>query len=115
MKFRILSACALACAYALAGARDVAAQENKGKPAEVKVSGGERDAAAKIEKAKGPEARLQAAAEFVKKYPKSALRPQVARYVSGEIANIQDAQLKISVAQAYLGFFNEPPGAAARV
>ena len=112
MKLRILSACALACACALAGAGVAAAQDNKGGQAEVKVSGGERDAAAKIEKAKGPEARLQAAAEFVKKYPKSALRPQVAQKVADEIAGVQDTQLKISLAQTYLDFFNEPAEAA---
>jgi hypothetical protein len=110
MKFRILSACALACGLAYAGA--AAAQDNKGKQAEVKVSGGERDAAAKIEKAKGAEARLQAAVEFVKKYPKSALRPQVAQVILNEIAGTQDAQLKISLAQTYLDFFKEPSEAA---
>src|SRR5947209_475999 len=110
MKFRILSACALACVCALAGAGVASAQDSK--PADVKVSGGERDAAAKIEKAKGTEARLQAASEFVKKYPKSALRPQVAQKIADEIAGTQDTQLKISLAQTYLDFFNEPAEAA---
>ena len=104
MKFRILSACALACLCALAGAVPAAAQGNQAKPADVKVSGGERDAAAKIEKAKGTEARLQAASEFVKKYPKSSLRPQIAQKIADEIAGTQDAQLKISLAQTYLSY-----------
>lgn len=112
MKFRILSACVLACACALAGAARAAAQDNKAKQSDVKVSSGERDAAAKIDKAQGPEAKLQAGAEFVKKYPKSALRPQVAQAVAREIANTQDAQLKISLAQTYLGFFTDPSEAA---
>jgi hypothetical protein len=112
MKFRILSACALACVCALAGAGVAAAQDNKAKQAEVKVSGGERDAAAKIDKAQGAEAKLQAGAEFVKKYPKSALRPQVAKKIADEIAGVQDNQLKISLAQTYLGFFNDPSEAA---
>ncbi|PYS82555.1 MAG: hypothetical protein DMF67_12460 [Acidobacteria bacterium] len=110
MKFRILSACALACVCALAGAGVASAQDSK--PADVKVSGGERDAAAKIDKAKGTEARLQAASEFVKKYPKSSLRPQVAQKLADEIAATQDAQLKISLAQTYLDFFKEPSEAA---
>jgi hypothetical protein len=110
MKFRILSACALACVCALAGAG--AAQDNKAKQGEVKVSGGERDAAAKIDKAQGPEAKLQAGAEFVKKYPKSALRPQIAKAIADEIAGTQDTQLKISLAQTYLGIFNDPSEAA---
>jgi len=110
MKFRILSACALACVCALAGA--AAAQDNKAKQTEVTVSGGARDAAAKIDKAQGPEAKLQAGAEFVKKYPKSALRPQVAKAIADVIAGTQDNQLKISLAQTYLGVFNDPSEAA---
>lgn len=107
MRFRILAA-ALACACALAGAGRAAAQGEQSKQADVKVSSGERDAAAKIDKAQGPEAKLQAAAEFVKKYPKSALRPQVAQAVAREIANAQDNQLKISLAETYLTFFTDP-------
>src|ERR1044072_2813525 len=124
MRFRILAA-ALACACALAGAGRAAAQGDKSKQADVKVSGGERDAAAKIDKAQGPEAKMQAAAEFVKKYPKRALRPQAeegwepaadlvkkhpkgalraqdARAVAREIANAQDNQWKISLAETCL-------------
>ena len=106
MKFRILAACALACAFVSGAASAVYSQGDK--QAEVKVSGGERDALAKIEKAKGAEARLQAGAEFVKKYPKSPLRPKVAKAVADEIAGTSDEQLKISLAETYLGFFNEP-------
>jgi len=108
MKFKILAACALACAFASSTA--VHAQGDK--QAEVKVSGGERDALTKIEKAKGAEARLQAGAEFVKKYPQSSLRPKVAQAVADEIAKTSDEQLKISLAETYLGFFNEPSEAA---
>lgn len=110
MKFRILAACALACAFASSAATAVQAQGEK--QAEAKVSGGERDALAKIEKAKGAEARLQAGAEFVKKYPQSPLRPKVAQAVANEIAGTSDEQLKISLAETYLGFFNEPSEAA---
>jgi hypothetical protein len=101
MKFRILSACALVCALALGAA----AQE---KQAEVKVSGGERDAAAKIEKAKGTEAKLQAAAAFVKKYPQSPLRAQIAEGLSREIDQTTDNQAKASLALAFLDIFNQP-------
>ena len=103
MKFRILSACALVCALALG----TGAQE-AGKQAEVKVSGGERDAAAKIEKAKGTEARLQAAAAFVKKYPQSSLRRQVAETLAREVAAVTDAQQSLSLAQTFTDIFNQP-------
>jgi hypothetical protein len=111
MKFRIIAACALACAFALGAAPAVSAQDNN-KPAEPKVSGGERDAAAKVDKAKGAEAKLQAGAEFVKKYPNSPLRPKVAKSVADEVAAASDDQLKISLAETYLGFFNQPTEAA---
>src|ERR1051325_6860261 len=106
MKFRILAACALACAFAF-GVAPAASAQDKNKPAEPKVSGGERDAAAKLDKAKGAEAKLQAGADFVKKYPNSPLRPKVAKSVADEIAAASDDQLKISLAQTYLGFFNQ--------
>ncbi|HEV3468270.1 MAG TPA: hypothetical protein VG148_03040 [Pyrinomonadaceae bacterium] len=105
MKLRFLSACAAAaCACALAWG--AAAQETK--QDEPKVSGGERSAIEKIDKAKGPEAKLQAAAEFLKKYPKSALRPKVAEVVGAEIAAAADPQLKASLARTYLDIFTEP-------
>src|ERR1051325_9557275 len=110
MKFRILAACALACAFVSGAAQAVYAQGDK--QADAKVSGGERDALAKFEKAKGAEAKLQAGAEFIKKYPQSSLRPKVAQAVADEVAKTSDEQLKISLAETYLGFFNEPSEAA---
>lgn len=110
MKFRILAACALACAFVPGAVSTTFAQGDK--QAEAKVSGGERDALAKLDKAKGAEAKLQAGAEFVKKYPQSSLRPKVAQAVADEVAKTSDEQLKISLAETYLGFFNEPSEAA---
>lgn len=103
MKFRILSACALVCALALGAAAQEAAKQ-----AEVKVSGGERDAAAKVEKAKGVEAKLQAAAAFVKKYPQSPLRKQIAESLAGEVAAATDPQTSLSLAQTYADIFSLP-------
>ena len=103
MMFRILSALALACALAVA----VAAQE-KPKQDEPKVSGGEREAAQKIEKAKGTEAKLQLAAAFVKKYPQSPLRGQLAESLAREIAETTDNQAKGSLAQTFLDIFSLP-------
>ena len=103
MKFRILSACALVCALAAGAAAQEAAKQ-----AEVKVSGGERDAAAKVQKAKGIEARLQAAAAFVKKYPQSPLRKQMAEALASEVAATTDAQTSLSLAQTYADIFNLP-------
>ena len=103
MMFRILSACALVCALALG----VVAQD-AGKQAEVKVSGGEREAAQKIEKAQGTEAKLQVAAAFVKKYPQSSLRKGIAESLAREISATTDAQKALSLAQTYQDIFNLP-------
>lgn len=101
--FRILSALALACALAVA-----AAAQEKPKQEEPKVSGGEREAAQKIEKAKGTEAKLQLAAAFVKKYPQSPLRGQIADAIAREIAETSDNQAKGALAQTFLEIFNLP-------
>lgn len=105
--FRILSALALACA--LAGA---AAAQDQPKQEAPKVSGGERDAAQKVEKAKGTEARLQAAAAFVKKYPQSPLRAQIASGLAAEIGATTDHQARASLAQVFQDIFNLPQEAA---
>src|SRR5215204_182081 len=103
MMFRILSALALACTLAVA-----AAAQDQPKQEGPKVSGGERDAAQKIEKAKGTEAKLQLAAAFVKKYPQSPLRGQIAESIAREIAETADNQAKGSLAQTFLEIFNLP-------
>src|SRR5215204_6893816 len=103
MMFRILSALALACAVAVA-----AAAQEKPKPDEPKVSGGEREAAQKIEKAKGTEAKLQQAAAFVKKYPQSPLRAQAAEAIAREIEATTDQQARGSLSQTFLEIFNLP-------
>jgi hypothetical protein len=73
-----------------------------------KLSDDERKAAKKIIDAKGLDAQLQASAEFVKKFPKSTVRPQIAKQLAEEIKGVQDRGQKISAAQTFLEFFNEP-------
>jgi hypothetical protein len=120
MKLRFLSACAVAACALWAGApANATAQEAKPAPDEKKaeqpkLSGGERSAAEKIDKAKGPEAKLQAANEFIKKYPQSALRPKVVELLAAEISNVQDAQLRSSLAETFAAIFTGP-GEADRV
>ncbi|HKP47785.1 MAG TPA: hypothetical protein VJT50_14385 [Pyrinomonadaceae bacterium] len=100
---RILSSLALACVLAIAA---TAQTDNP------KVSGGERDAAQKIEKAAGAQAKLDAAANFVKKYPQSALRRQIAESIAQVIAQTTDASAKGKLAQTFLGIFNQPDEAS---
>lgn len=102
MKFKILAACALACAFTFGAVSTAAAQDDS------KISGGEREAAEKINKAKNTEAKLQAASEFIKKYPKSTLRPRIAEAVSNEILATQDAAQKAALIETFVSFFKDP-------
>lgn len=104
---RAACACVALMMVAGAGAWRVAAQAQP-QAKEVKVSDGERKAVDKINKAADATAKLQAADEFLKKYPKSSLRPQVAGHVASQISAIADAGQKLTLAENFLGKFNEP-------
>jgi len=82
-------------------------KQDKDKNKAQQVSEGERKAAQKINDAKDTPAKLAAASEFVTKYPKSSLRPKVARYIVDQISAAQDPAQKISLAESYLGTFAE--------
>ncbi|HZI17689.1 MAG TPA: hypothetical protein VEY09_03755 [Pyrinomonadaceae bacterium] len=126
MKSRILSACALAacvCATAVAAGEAAGAatgtagarqEKQDAKQQGPKVSRDEMKATEKVEKAQGAEAKLQAAAEYLKKYPQGALRSKVAEYVAGQVGAVTDNQLQASLAETYRVLFNQP-GEAARV
>ena len=97
---------ALACACGAAsyvGTRALA--QNDKKP--VKVSDGESKLAQQIEKATDAAAKLTAAEEFIKKYPKSTLRPQIAKHLAGQVVGAPEAQ-RIALAERYLSLFSEP-------
>lgn len=120
----ILSACALAACASVAGARAskipvptapgaslAAARAVRGggqEQKEAKVSGDEQKAAQKIEAAATPDAKLKAAAEFVKKYPKSSLRAQVAEGLAAEVAAVPDPAQRIELFKSFLTTFNDP-------
>jgi hypothetical protein len=75
------------------------------------VSADEQKALVKIQTAADPTAKLQAASEFVKKYPKSTKRFEAAGYVASEIAKA-DAAAQVSLAQNFLTIFTEAKEAA---
>jgi len=114
MRIRSFAACvALASLFCLAGwsslvranALSVLAQEKSDQP---KVSAGEQKAAEAIISALDAAAKVKAGAAFVKKYPKSSLRPRVAQALANEIADVKDAAQKITLAQEYQTIFKEP-------
>jgi len=73
-----------------------------------KASADEQKAAQAIAAAADSTAKLKAATDFVKKYPKSALRPQVARGLASHISSVKDAAQKATLAQSYQELFKEP-------
>jgi hypothetical protein len=82
---------------------DVRTQEQ----AKPKASEAEAKAAAAINSAPDAAAKLAAAGEFLKKYPKSSLRLQVANYVAGQIAQVADATQKLALAEGFQKMFKE--------
>ncbi|MDQ2975218.1 MAG: hypothetical protein M3R69_07385 [Acidobacteriota bacterium] len=90
---------------ATAVARNGTATQDK--QAESKVSGEEADAALKINKAVGAAAKLQAAGQFLKKYPKSSLRPRIASALAMEVASTDPSQ-RLAFIDTYLSLFKEP-------
>ncbi|MCI0660463.1 MAG: hypothetical protein L0220_05260 [Acidobacteria bacterium] len=72
------------------------------------VSPEEQKSLSNINTASGPEAKIKAAGEYLKKYSKSPMREQVARYVADEIVVVKDNEQKISLSRSYLATFNQP-------
>jgi len=92
---------------------DSKAQEKDQKPKgsdkkEPQVSDGERQLLNKINAATDSTAKLQAAAEYSKKYPKSSMRPQVIKHISAEIARVPDPAQQIALAENFVTIFTGP-------
>ena len=98
---RALAVCALVVALTAA-----AWAQDKGKAPQ--VSKGEQDAMAKVEAAADPAAKLKAADEFIKKYPKSTNRAGVVSHVIGEISKVTDPAQKITLLESALTVFKDP-------
>ncbi|MBO0719895.1 MAG: hypothetical protein J2P41_03680 [Blastocatellia bacterium] len=72
------------------------------------ISEDEQKALAKINTASGADAKLKAAAEYLKKYSKSQMRPRVAGVIVDEIGAVKDYSQKITLARSYESTFNQP-------
>ncbi len=95
LKFAVLTTVALAFASA-----HVMAQP--------KVSLDEENMAKAIEAAPDMAAKARALTDFMKKYPKSALRPMLAQKAADQIRDMVDAEQKIAMAQQFKTIFNQP-------
>ena len=71
-------------------------------------SDGEQKALAKVEAAPDVAAKLVAAAEFTKKFPKSTLRSSVVSHIAQEVNKIQDTAQRIAQLENMLTVFKEP-------
>lgn len=101
---RALAVCALTVAFAAI----LFAQDKDKTP---QVSKGEQDALTKVQSAADPAAKLKAADEFIKKYPKTTQRAGVVTHVIGEISNVADPAQKITLLESALTVFKDPADA----
>ncbi len=76
-------------------------------PAKPKASEAEAKAADAINSAPDAAAKLAAAGEFLKKYPKSSYRSELSAYVSGEIGQVADANQKLKLAEDFQKVFKD--------
>jgi tetratricopeptide (TPR) repeat protein len=103
-KFGYLSHFAIALALGITLTATVPAV-NAQDSAKPKVSDGETKAVTAISSAADAAAKLTAAEAFVKKYPKSTLRPEVAKTISNEIGSVKDAAQRLPLAERFLKTF----------
>jgi hypothetical protein len=87
------------------------ARQDKGQAKQNAPSDAEQKAVAKIEASPDMAAKLAAASEFVKKFPKSTLRSKVVSYVAQEVIKIQDAPQRITQLENLLTVFKDPSDA----
>lgn len=118
MRKTFFGACALAACVCVAGAhgavsvagQDAAKQQQQGQGEKQgpKLSNDEAKAANKIGAAPDAPAKIAAAAEFLKKYPKSEVRRQLAEHVAGHVGAVADPAQRIALGQQYTTVFNGP-------
>ncbi|MFY9609097.1 MAG: hypothetical protein WAU45_10855 [Blastocatellia bacterium] len=111
--FSVVVCAAPFCAAVEVAPRYDTPAQSEGKPAQSKdkpaqVSEAETKAIAKITAAPDTAAKILAAGEFVKKYPKSSLRAQIAAQLAREIGQLQDAPKRVSLFENLLTVFKEP-------
>ncbi len=92
-------------AFVLSGAASARLRsQDKSKP---KVPEAEAKAVSAIEAAPDIDAKIAAAAEFIRAHPKSAVRQQVAEYIVNQILGVKDPAQKLALAQKFSTIFTE--------
>ena len=72
------------------------------------LSADEQKLVSSIMSAKDAAAKVSAAAELIKKHPKTSMRSQVAQSMANEVANVKDNTQKLALAQQLETIFNDP-------
>lgn len=78
------------------------------KTSTIKVPDAEAKAAKAVEAAKDVDAKFTAAEGFLKKYPASKARPQVAGYIVNLVYGVTEPNQRLALAQKFLALFTEP-------
>jgi len=105
----LLGAClALVAVVALALPTVSAATTQEQPKNQPKASDAEFKEAHKVEAATDAQERVQAAGAFLKKYPKSELRPQVAQLVVAKIDDVTDPAQRLTLAENFRTVFDAP-------
>src|SRR5215471_3498190 len=97
---------ALLLAGLLVGCMTARAQEKQ--PDRPNLSPDEQKLVGSIMTAKDPAAKLNAAAELIKKHPKTPVRHRVAENMANQVAHVQDSAQKLTLAQQLETIFNDP-------
>lgn len=95
----------LATGSVMSGVGAASASPQEKKPT---ISAAEADAIKKINGAKDAAAKLDAASQFVQKFPQSTLRLEVAKHVAGNINGVSDVPQRITLIEKYLTVFTLP-------
>ncbi len=104
---RALAACVFAGPLLMTMLLTVFAQDKK-QPEQPKMSEAEQQAIAKINAAAGPDAKLKAGVEYLKKNSKAPSRPKVAGYLADEITNVNDPAQRLTLIAEFTKNFNQP-------
>jgi hypothetical protein len=97
----------LVCIGSSGFARDSSKWVLTQQPAKPPASEAETKAVAAINSAPGAAAKLAAAGEFLKKYPKSSLHTEIAAYLAGQISEVPDAAQKVKLAEDFQKTFKD--------
>jgi hypothetical protein len=92
---------------ALLGLMTSAQGQGAAKPAP-KISEDEKNLLQKINAAPDAAAKLKAAGDLIKKYPKTTVRGQVADEIANQITDVKEATQKLALAQQFQTVFNDP-------